>query len=370
MWHDDLRDRPARRRLLVTVLTFLTLLGALVQGVVTVGAQETPQFGIRPANPGPDSATSNYFVLKAQPGETLTDSILVANPGTVPVKVLLYPVDATTGQGGGAVYLSDGDPRTGVGAWVTLEATTIVVPPQKQTTVNFTIAVPPTTKPGQHLGGIVAQLDRADTSPTAQPQKTSFGVVTITRALTAVLIDVGMDTAAPPAPAFTVTGAQVATVDGLPTLTVGIRNDGTAMGKPSGEVVLRDAAGRTVLQNRFTLDTFLPQTSIQYPVQAEPPATPGTYTVRVSLDFGGAAPAVYEGQVIITATATATAPPRSRLAQTPAPAAPSGKPVAAAPTGGGNATMIAILGGVIGALAVGLIGLIVALTRARKRQSR
>src|SRR4051812_23407988 len=100
------------------VAVSLVLLIGIIAGVTSAAADDTPQFGIRPANP--DASGGGYFVLKAQLGQTLEDAIVVANPGTVPIKVGLYPVDSMSGQNGGAVYLGNSDPRKDVGAWITL----------------------------------------------------------------------------------------------------------------------------------------------------------------------------------------------------------------------------------------------------------
>lgn len=330
-----------------------------------VQAADEPQFGIRPANPNAGGAPSNYFTLKALAGETLRDAVVVANPGSTPITIALYPVDATTGQNGGAVYMSDTDPRKDVGAWITLETTTIEVQPQKQATVPFTVTIPNATRAGQHLGGIAAQLDRGRSAATQQAG--SFGITTVTRALTAVLVNIGD---AAPTPSLRIMGAQIADVDELPTLTLSVHNDGTALVKSHGDVTVTDAAGKVVLTSQLTLDTLVPQTTIAYPVQADPPTVPGTYRVRAMLDFGGSAPAVFEGSVVVTARPTATpvsvANGRTRPTQAAAPAATSepGK------SGGEVSLIAAILGGAIGAFSVLAIGLGLFIARSRKRRPR
>ncbi len=267
------RERKGRHYLRGGILPIMLLLGMLAS-LLSAQAADEPQFGIRPANPSADAATSGYFTLKAQAGETLKDAVVVANPGTVPVKVALYPVDATSGQGGGAVYMGSTDPRKGVGAWITLEATTVEVAPQKQETIPFTLAVPNGTRASQYLGGIAIQLDRGTSAATQQAG--SFGVTTVTRALTAVLVNVGEIAATP---SLHIMGAQVADVDGLPTLTLSVQNDGATLVKSHGDVTMTDAAGKTVLSSQLTLDTLVPQTTIAYPIQEEPPTALGTYHV-------------------------------------------------------------------------------------------
>ncbi len=372
------RGNGRRGPLLAIIVPFMLLLGLLL-GIPAVRADDAaPQFGIRPANPTPETATGGYFTLKAQAGETLKDAVLVANPGTVPVKLLLYAVDATSGQNGGAVYLNNDDPRKDVGSWITLDQTTVDVPPQKQTTVNFTMNLPKETRSGQHLGGIVAQLVQGGNATALAPgqQSAGFGITTVTRALTAMLVDVGGQ---PSAPSLKITGAQIAEVDGLPTLTLSIQNDGTALVKPQGSVTVVDAAGKTVMSNPLALDTLVPQSAIAYPVQADPPATPGTYKVHATLDFGGGAPTVFDGPLTITAKPTATPVVSGRTRATPQ--ANAGGAAANAPgagavianadtTAGGSSPLIPILGGVIGMFAILTVGLGVFIARSRKRQPR
>ncbi len=359
------RERNGWHFLRRGALPVILLLGMLASLFVARAADE-PQFGIRPANLSADAATSGYFTLKAEAGDTLKDAVIVANPGTVPIKVALYPVDATSGQGGGAVYMGSTDPRTGVGAWITMEKDSVEVAPQKQETVPFTLTVLKETHASQYLGGIAIQLDRGTSAATQEAG--SFGVTTVTRALTAVLVNVGAIAATP---SLRITGAQVADVDGLPTLTLAVQNDGATLVKSHGDVTMTDAAGKTVLSSQLTLDTLVPQTTIAYPVQEDPPTTLGTYHVHATLDFGGNAPAVFDGPVVITARpTTAPAAPSGRARPTAAAAAaPVAAPaVVTAPVQrDGISPLVAILSGLIGAFVVVMGGVIALLIRSRKR---
>jgi hypothetical protein len=199
----------------------------------------------------------------------------------------------------------------------------------------------------------------------------------VTRALTAVLLTIGD---APLVPSLKITGAQVAQVEGLPTLTLGIQNNGTALVKPKGAITVTDAAGATVLTNQFAIDTLVPQTTIAYPVQADPPVTPGTYKVHATLDFGGSTPAAYDGSFVVAAQPMPTAVPAGRTrpgqattvagANAPngavnAPGATSSMPV---PTSSGMSPLMPILSGLAGALAIAVVGLGVMMVRSRKRQ--
>ncbi len=361
-----MHKRKGRHYLRAGIPPIMLLLGMLASLSAAQAADE-PQFGIRPANPSADAATSGYFTLRARAGDTLKDAVVVANPGTVPIKVALYPVDATSGQGGGAVYMGTTDPRKGVGAWITLEKAVVEVAPQKQETVPFTITVPRETRASQYLGGIAIQLDRGTSAATQEAG--SFGVTTVTRALTAVLVNVGEIATTP---SLRITGAQVADVDGLPTLTLSVQNDGATLVKSHGDVTMTDAAGKTVLRSQLTLDTLVPQTTINYPVQEEPPTTLGAYHVHAMLDFGGNAPAVFDGPIVITARPTAAPAAPSGRARPTLAAAPAAAPavVSAPAKSGGISPLVAVLSGLIGAFAVIMAGVIVLLARTRKRTSR
>ncbi len=139
-------------------------------------------------------------------------------------------------------------------------------------------------------------------------------------------------------------------------------------------MTLTDTAGKVVLSSQLTLDTLVPQTTIAYPVQADPPTTPGTYQVRATLDFGGSAPTVFEGPVIVTARPTATPAPaapagRTRPTQATAPNAPNASVTANAPTkSGGISSTTVILGGVIGLLLITVASLTLVVLRSKQRK--
>src|SRR5206468_2391524 len=142
------------------------------------------------------------------------------------------------------------------------------------------------------------------------------------------------------------------------TLTLAIQNDGNALIKPQGNVTVLDSAGTPVLNSALALDTLVPQSSIAYPVQADPPATPGTYKVRATLDFGGAAPAVFEGPLTVSAKPTATPVTSARTRSTAQPSsggsgsAQGGATMGNVETAKGGLPLIPILGGVIGGFAI------------------
>jgi hypothetical protein len=320
----------SQHRIITSIIAIL-LFFSLICIPYVAKADDKPQFGIKPASVGSTTTSKGYFVLKGQPGETLNDTVVVQNPGTVPVKLQVYPIDATTGQKSGLTYLAQNDPRMDVGSWVILEKESVDILPQQQVQIPFKLNIPKDALLGQHVGGIAVQLAAEPTISEDVKSQTgaSFGVTTVTRALTAVQINVGE---AEDKPSLKINGASFQKVDNQSTITLALQNNGTGLLKPKGEVTLSDSTGNPVMTSKLALDTFLPQDSIAYPVPGKLPA-PGTYKVHASLDFGGSAPAVYDGQVEVKAQpVNANAP-----VTTPATQASANQP-ASANQGAANAT--------------------------------
>jgi hypothetical protein len=312
----------SQHRIITSIIAIL-LFFSLICIPYIAKADDKPQFGIKPASVGSTTTSKGYFVLKGQPGETLNDTVVVQNPGTVPVKLQVYPIDATTGQKSGLTYLAQNDPRMDVGSWVILEKESVDILPQQQVQIPFKLNIPKDALPGQHVGGIAVQLAAEPTISENVKSQTgaSFGVTTVTRALTAVQINVG---GTADIPSLKINQAQITEFNKQPSLTLALQNDGTSLIKPKGEVTLTDTTGNPVMTNKLALDTFLPQDSINYPVPGKLPA-PGIYKVHASLDFGGSAPAVYDGQVEVkappgNAAAPATTPATQASANQPATA--------------------------------------------------
>lgn len=335
----------------------------LALGTIAIASADTPaQVGIRPATPGPSRETSGYFVLKAQPGDNLHDSVVVANPGTIPVKALVYPVDAATGQSGGAVYLNRGEPRRDVGAWITLGAGEVDVPPGHQVTIDFTVAVPANTRAGVHLGGIVAEIELPQTpTPVAGPTGAApagFGITTITRAVTAVQVTVGDDGA----PSLKISGAQVDVAGVGPTLVLTVNNDGTTLLKPHGTLTLTDQNQSVAFSRVLTIDTLVPGTTTTLPIVPDSPVPAGSYQLHVSLDYGGSNPATYDAAITMP-----------RVDVVPTPVVQGATPRASVATSGVTATtppgpspVLLVVGSVAGTLVVTGMGFFAYVKRARK----
>jgi hypothetical protein len=238
----------------------------------------------------------------------------------VPVKLVLYAVDATNGENGGIDYYSQATKPTDVGAWVAISNTTVELPAKTQLTVPFNIIVPKEAGNGQHLGGIAAQLvNDSNSGGTGTAQNgASMSVKTVTRALTAVQVNVGD---AAPVLSLAITGAKLSETNGQKNLALDLKNTGNTMVQPKGEVTFTDASGKVTLNVPVNLNNILPGNNITYPVEIGNIAT-GTYKVHASLDFGNSNPAVYDSTIEIKAPAASQALPGiGQVVAAPTPAA-------------------------------------------------
>ncbi len=84
------------------------------------------------------------------------------------------------------------------------------------------------------------------------------------------------------------TGVTYDTASSYQRVLVGLANTGTQLLHPSGSLQVTDASGQQLQNVPMKLDTFLPQTAIDYPVYMQHQAlAPGTYTAILSLGYEG-----------------------------------------------------------------------------------
>ncbi|MDP9069502.1 MAG: DUF916 domain-containing protein [Actinomycetota bacterium] len=262
----------------LTRLCFLAVLVSLsLTATVPASAQpDDPEFVAEPG-PGAQSA-EGYFMIAAEPGQRLEQSVYLRNDSRKPLKLNLAGVDATTGPVGGASYELPNDPRDAVGAWISLDRDSVTVPPGKGAEVTFEVDVPDDAATGEHLGGIAvwapAEEDDVEAAPAGQA---GASVAFQTRRIIAVQVNLP----GPSEPLLAISGVTpVARPDGI-YLEIGIENQGTALTKGDGIIMLPDDD----FQREFPLDTFVPRTSIAYPIQWVAAADNGTYDAAVEIRY-------------------------------------------------------------------------------------
>ncbi|MEV6110840.1 DUF916 domain-containing protein [Streptomyces sp. NPDC051940] len=145
----------------VLAALFLGLLATLAPAAHAADNGRWSVFPYAPEGAGPRP----YFVLKADRGTVLKDTVVLSNLSDEPTTFTLYAADAynTPRDGGFAVRTKDVEPRY-TGKWVELPKTEITLPPHKKVSVPFTLSIPNDATPGDHPGAIVALDQRVDAS--------------------------------------------------------------------------------------------------------------------------------------------------------------------------------------------------------------
>jgi hypothetical protein len=268
------RPRPAALLAAISVL-------AGVAAVVPAGALAAgPTVSLAPAGP---AGAKGYFVYSARPGARITGQVTVVNTGSARGTVLLYAVDATTGQTTGAVYLSRAQQRRDVGAWTKLPVRRVVLGSHGHVQVSFVVRVPRGARGGQHLGAIVAQPLTALRRYSASQNGHAFHINV--QALSVLALQVNVP--ALPVQRMTVAGCRAGGPHNYQTLFIGIGNTGNQFVKGTGSLTVANRAGRVLKHQTFAVDTFLPGTAISYPVVlAGRPLRAGHYRAEVSLAYG------------------------------------------------------------------------------------
>lgn len=183
--------------------------GALLVSVAPASATSaaaTGGFGAAPAHSNPaDPATRAYFKPVIAPGGSLSDEVLVTSTSDAPIQLLVSAVDGLTGQTSGAVYANRQDPVTKAGRWVTPSTSAVTLAPHARQLIAFTVQVPTTAVPGDHLAGIAFQ----NANPTNSGGQ--FGVTTVVRTVVGVDIRVS----GPASPHIRLSGLGLAALPGL-----------------------------------------------------------------------------------------------------------------------------------------------------------
>lgn len=257
---------------------------ALESSSVVHASKGHPRFSIQPSFAPPfDSKPRGYFIYNSKPGSTIMDSIHITNDGTARGTLYLSAVDALTGPTGGTVLRRHNDDKNDVGAWVQIRQPKVTLDPGTSTEVAFTVTIPRKVRPGQHGGGILAeapsQPQRIQATATPQMQVDMQALIGL-----GVLINLpGRTREQLRATSLTYDQDSV-----FPRVLIGLQNSGTQLLYPQGKLEILDEQGHSLQSQKLDLRTFVPQTSISYPlylqnVQLQPDKI---YIVKLYVRYG------------------------------------------------------------------------------------
>ncbi|HVV59037.1 MAG TPA: DUF916 domain-containing protein [Gaiellaceae bacterium] len=346
-------------------LLFTALAAAAIVAPAAGAARPPAAFGLRAVG---SDAQAGYFVFTTAAGTSRTGTVVVSNSGAARGTVRLYTADATTGATTGTTYLTDEQPED-AGAWIVLGKTSLTLAPGKSASVPFTVKVPAGTPTGQHLGGIVAEATNRPAG-TGGEGKTGVRIEIRNQAIMAVQVNV------PGTPVHRLTIGRVTTggANGFQQVIVRVSNEGNVLERPAGSVAIYGKGGQLAPTLKFTMDTFLPETSIDYPIELKKALPAGRYSAAVTLRYALGSP---------TGTRTATerpaftvtpqdvrnvftaAAPTLAVATAPTPTTTTPTSTSTGGSSSGTSTLVYVVAAAVAALL--LILLVYLLARRRRR---
>jgi hypothetical protein len=294
------RRRYRSRYLLLPCVVALASSVTIV--VPSLAAESGPSFGLKALDQPPGMS---YFVYDAARGSSISGRIRVTNVGSTTGNLLMYGVDGTTAQPSGIVFVDGKEPRRDAGAWIRLGAYRLTLLAGESRVVPFDVTVPAHAKPGQHVGGIVAENLTLSGSPatavarTPGPNPSSGALVIKIRSLTIVAFQMNIHGALKPG--LEVSGVGTGGNQGHQTLVISMADTGNTILKPTGTIDVTNTAGQSVQHQSLVLDSVLSWTSIDYPVLVRTKVLGvGCYQASVAMTYAPEQVANYRGGFCVT----------------------------------------------------------------------
>lgn len=144
--------------LAMIVSSVIVLAGADILSTGRAQAAQNGNVSIQPTTPDPrNPLTRSWFIYDFAPGVERKDSVTVINQTDKPLKVKVYPTDASTTKDGAFTMGVEGAKPTDVGAWITLPVSELTLKAKEHRTIPFKVKVPRNALIGDHAGGIIIQ---------------------------------------------------------------------------------------------------------------------------------------------------------------------------------------------------------------------
>ncbi|GAA3909392.1 WxL protein peptidoglycan domain-containing protein [Microbacterium invictum] len=144
----------------IVLLTVVAAAGVAAPGWA---ASDDVTWGVRAADNDHGTERQN-FTYVVDPGESVDDTIEVTNHGADDLALELYAADGFTTSSGQLDVLTPGEASTEIGAWTTVETSSLLLEPGESAAVPFQLAVPENASPGDYAGAIVSSLQTSQDS--------------------------------------------------------------------------------------------------------------------------------------------------------------------------------------------------------------
>ncbi|MEK4277705.1 WxL protein peptidoglycan domain-containing protein [Paenibacillus sp. FSL R7-0026] len=196
--------------------------------------------------------SSGYYRDEVIGGETKKYTFYVENLIKEPIDLWIYPADATPMVNGGKSFTLKGEKNTSVGSWISPSKEEMVhLKPLEKKKFVYTVKVPKDLKPGEYVGGIVAeQIPKEDTKALEASQNQAVLLIErIPRIGVQIVMEKKKELAIQDMSIDDFKHSYIS--NGYSQLTVKLANTGTILQRPNGVIVIRDAKGNGIYSKAY-----------------------------------------------------------------------------------------------------------------------
>ena len=225
------------------------------------GAASNGLWSVFPTAP-PGEQAQPYVTPELTPGTQSGGSVTIDNYTGEPLSVDMYAADAFNTAGGGLSLRRQIDPQVGIGRWLHLDRSHVVVAPRSATEVGYVIDTPDNAAPGDHVGGIVAEETtgtpaRAGAVPITVLEAVGVRVYARVRGPLHPRLSLSRLSVGIPRPLSSQFGGQVTAKVHLT-----VRDVGNTVVTPTVRVSMTNLLGRTGSKVKVALPELLPGSSL------------------------------------------------------------------------------------------------------------
>ncbi|HEV3231270.1 MAG TPA: hypothetical protein VG245_03340 [Candidatus Dormibacteraeota bacterium] len=150
--------RPNVRAHLSGIALAATLLGLwpAVAAAASPAPAQAGLFGVHPVRQGQTTLPGGHFSFALLPGQSISDGVVVENFSDQPLSFHIYGADLLAAPGGGLAPAQATDTMRATGAWIAVSRSRLTIPARSRFTDSFSVTLPATVAPGEHLGAVVA----------------------------------------------------------------------------------------------------------------------------------------------------------------------------------------------------------------------
>jgi hypothetical protein len=173
-------------------LAALVLAGVVPAAPVAAAPAADVRWSVAPANSKTADGRTRFSYEGLKPGATVHDYVSITNLSNTPVTFKVYAADGiTTADGFISVATADEKP-VDVGKWTRLPRSSVKIAAHAHVIEPFTISVPASATPGDHVGGVIASITEKNTG-TQVTRESRIAVATYLRVAGALNAAIGID---------------------------------------------------------------------------------------------------------------------------------------------------------------------------------